>query len=250
MLNQNHLSFQGEKEIKKILSPLTKRADIHYFCYGVNFADKSGFTLSTSARYYETWFENKFPMVGFHLKSGWYAWDTILPQKQIDIGAELDIGKGVLYVNHHEGKTECFGFAAPSENKDVMTFYLNNQNLLKKFTHHFKQSAEPLIEMAKEQIVVPATEMVLENKTVQSLSQSDLFEELGSIRKVLSAREWQCYRLLLKGYSIADIGLKLTITKPTVAVYISRIKHKLQCFNKREMIQKAVEESLVEYYIE
>jgi DNA-binding CsgD family transcriptional regulator len=249
MFNPKEFSFQAENEIKKILSPLTKTADIQYFCYGVNLPDKSGFTLTTASSFYDKWFEHKFPMVGFHLKSGWYGWDPILPSKQLELASDFDIGNGIIYINKTEEKTECFAFGSRPDNKNVLNFYLNNQPLLRKFTHHFKESANRLIEMAKDHTVMPHSEMILK-EIAYTLPEHDLLEDMSVTRNTLSAREWQCYSLLLKGYSIADIGLALDITKPTVAVYISRIKHKLQCSNRKEMIQRAMEDMLMEYHFE
>ncbi len=255
MFNKEHISYLAEDKVKKIMNPLTKLGDIHYFCYGVNYPDTSGFTLHTNSNYYETWFERQFPLCGFHLKSGWYLWDSTLPKEQLEVAESFQIGKGVNYVHHQDGKTEIFSFASRPDNNKAIDFYLNNQNLLKRFSNYFIQHANDLIAIADEQRITPPPGMIkkmpaedtynlLDNPTIDNF-----LHELSYPFNVLSERECECYRLILKGYSIAQMSEELHLAIPTVAVYISRIKQKLKCTNKSELINLAQEAKLVEYYL-
>ncbi len=189
------------------------------------------------------------------MKSGWYLWDSSLPKEQLEIAESFQIGKGVNYVNHQNGKTEIFSFASRPDNKKVIDFYLNNQNLLKRFSNYFIQHANDLIALADEQRITPPPGMIkkipsedsynlLDNPTIDNF-----LHELSYPFNVLSERECECYRLILKGYSIAQMSEELHLAIPTVAVYISRIKQKLKCTNKSELINLAQEAKLVEYYL-
>lgn len=257
ILHQEHISYVAEDRIKKIAAPLSKIGDIHYFCYGVNYPDTTGFTLHTNSSYYETWFERQFPMCGFHLDSGWYLWDSILPTEQLEVAKEFGIGQGVNYVNHQKDKTEIFSFGSKPNNSKVLGFYLNNQNLLKRFSHYFLENSSDLIEVADQQRIKPLPNMIKKvNHTENAFNQlkdnpviDNFLHELSYPFNLLSERECECFSLILKSYSIAQMSEELSLAIPTVAVYISRIKQKLKCTNRSELIQIARKAGLVEYFV-
>lgn len=257
MLQKDHISYLAVDRVKKLANPLAKLGDIHYFCYGVNYPDTTGFTLHTNSDYYETWFENQFPLVGFHLETGWHLWESSLPKKQIEVAESFNFGKGVNYVQHKDGKTEIFAFGSRPGNTKAIDFYLNNQNLLKRFTTYFIENAKELIDVADQQRIKPLPGMVKKpakydegyNPILDNPVVENFLHDLSYPFNVLSERECECYRLILKGYSIAQMSEELHLAVPTVAVYISRIKQKLKCTNKSELINLAQEARLVEYYL-
>jgi DNA-binding CsgD family transcriptional regulator len=53
----------------------------------------------------------------------------------------------------------------------------------------------------------------------------------------------------VKGYTSAAISEELILAPTTVDVYIARMKQKLGCSSKRELIIKAQELGLVEYFV-
>ncbi len=257
ILGKDHISYLAVDAVKKIANPLVKLGDIHYFCYGVNYPDTTGFTLHTSSDYYETWFENQFPLCGFHLDAGWHLWESTLPKEQLSIAESFNFGHGVNFVLHQEDKTEVFAFGSRPGNTKAIDFYMNNQNLLKRFTTYFRENAKDLIGIADQQRIKPLPGMVIKpekkddgyNLFLDNPAIESFLHELSYPFNVLSERECECYRLILKGYSIAQMSEELHLAIPTVAVYISRIKQKLKCTNKSELINLAKEARLVEYYL-
>lgn len=257
-INQNHVSFEAESDVKKLLAPLTKLSAVNYFCYGVNYPDTSGFSLHNHNGFYESWFEHQFPLCGFHLNTGWYLWENILPKQQIEIANEFNIGNGILYVNHNQDKTEVFSFATKPDSKYVFDFYMNNLNFLKRFSHYFVQNANNIIQIAERQRILPPKGMILtdaENRknfyNKESLPLIDRFlQEMSYPFNVLSDRESESYRLLIQGFSNTEISQKLGLSTKTVDVYINRIKAKLGCSNRKELITKAHDSGLIEYYLD
>lgn len=55
----------------------------------------------------------------------------------------------------------------------------------------------------------------------------------------LSRREAECYFYLLRGYSASEVAVLQNISKRTVEDYIQRLKNKLGCFTKKELINTA-----------
>jgi DNA-binding CsgD family transcriptional regulator len=254
-LDQNHISLQSEAQIKHILAPLANSCGIQYFSYGVNFADTSGFTLISHAEYYESAINQEFPLCGFHLDAGWHLWNTTLPSAQKKLSENLNIGNGILFVNHQEDRTEIIEFATQADNDGIYDFYMNNSNILKKFMNYFKNEAVDLIEIAKDQAIKPLASMILENKIAQISNTQKYHAELTAMLNeasyplsLLSKREMQCFLYLIKGYSISEISKEIDLAIPTIANYICRIKQKLKCSSKQEMIKLAYDLGFIEYY--
>lgn len=247
-------SHQPVEKVKQLIAPLDKMAGIHYFCYGVNLPDTSGFTLHTNQDFYEAWFKHRFPLCGFHLPNGWYSWDSVHPAKQTEVAHSLNLGNGVIYVRHHADKTEVFSFASRPDNKHAQNFYLNNLNLLKRFTNYFLEKADNLIQEANQQRVMPLPEMVLKQPEphieINDPMVNRFLDELSFPLNLLSERETECFKLLIKGFSLADISKTLNLAIPTVAVYVTRVKQKLKCLSKHQLIQKAHELGMVELNVE
>ncbi|MBS0285777.1 MAG: hypothetical protein JSR17_00250 [Proteobacteria bacterium] len=72
------------------------------------------------------------------------------------------------------------------------------------------------------------------------------FEGMYSPISKLSSQEYQCYKLVLKGYTLAEISNALQISIPTVADYITRLKVKLRCRSKHELISQALNMGLMD----
>jgi DNA-binding CsgD family transcriptional regulator len=254
MISENHISYQSVEEVKCISAPLKKLGNIHYFCYGVNYADTSGFTLQTNYDFYASWFENQFPMVGFHLDTGWYRWNTILPEKQLEIAKQWDLGNGIIYIDNQKDKTEILSFATYPDNENALDFYLNNLTLLSKFKQYFLDHAKDILSVANSQLVTPLSTMVLNSK--KDINQDSLDSMTHSFLKatfpfnLLSARETECYVMIIKGYTLNDIAKQLNVTLQTVAVYISRIKKKLDCESKKDLFAIANKSENIAYYID
>ncbi len=61
----------------------------------------------------------------------------------------------------------------------------------------------------------------------------------------LTARQVECLYYLLRGKSFSEIGLLLAISKRTVEDHVERIKDKLSCRNKQELIEKAIHRGFI-----
>ncbi|MBI2790928.1 MAG: response regulator transcription factor [Gammaproteobacteria bacterium] len=252
---QNHITYQAQERIRKLVAPLTKLANVHYFCYRVQYSDNTFFSLITHLDYFESWFTHQFPLCGYCCKNGWHQWDPHLPK--VDISKELGIGHGICHINHHEDKTEIFSFATKPENDRIYDFYLNEQNLLKKFTSHFTRAAQDIILEADTHRIAPLQETMGRNKVHHpDLDHScdrtidKFYYDINQPFSMLSERESQCFHFLIQGYSIQEISKMLSLAPTTIDVYIARLKSKLKCSTKKELVQLAIQSGLIEYYFQ
>ncbi|MCS5710103.1 LuxR C-terminal-related transcriptional regulator [Candidatus Berkiella aquae] len=238
--------FDAKTSLQQLIAPLQKMANLTYFSYGVNYAD-SAFSLSTHPEYFYSALEKTFPLVGCQLTDGWHTWDKILSSEHKHLVQENGADHGILWIKHHHNKTEVIEFASTPDNPMILDFYLNHQNLLKKFIAYFRREAHHLIEKADaRRFAYTANQMPVHSpqsnqQWLQAIS-DPTFE-------MLSKREKECYTLLIKGYMLAEIGQELNLALPTVANYIARIKQKLACDNKWELVTKGQQAKIVEYHI-
>lgn len=244
--NTNHISYSAQDKVREILSPLTKMANIHYFNYSVTYPDNSSFTLHTNEQFYESWFLNEFTMWELHLNSGIYFWDSV-DKPKTEFANNLGIGNGIFIVNRLSDRTEVAAFATRPDNADINNFYLNHPNLFKRFINHFTHTAKPLIGLAKQQrIFLPNTRE--QSSPLQNLHLSPKERLIsGTPFDLLSKREFACYLLLIRGYSLEQIAQQLNLALPTIANYIARTKIKLNCKTKHELIHLGERFGLVEY---
>ncbi len=253
--SQNHISYDAQKRVKQILSPLSKMAGISYFNYSITYENRTHFTLHTNANYYESWFLNEYPMWESHIKSGWYLCESINDKDKIDKGLSFGHGNGIIHINHFEDRSEVIAFATSPENRSVLNFYLNNLNLLQRFKNHFEEEAADLIGIASSQLIdIPLIMTNNENFVENNFSIHDkkpaVNDHFDSSRlNLLSVRELECYSYLIRGYGLSYISNQLNIAIPTVSNYISRIKQKLKCSKKEEMLLLAEKENIVEFYL-
>lgn len=71
--------------------------------------------------------------------------------------------------------------------------------------------------------------------------------ENGSKKNKLSARELECLFYLVRGKSRKETGSILNLSSRTVGHYLDNIKIKLDCNNKSDLIEMAVEGNLINY---
>lgn len=252
-LNQNHITLQSEEKIRKIVAPLMKASGIQYFSYGVNYPDTSGFTLATHANYHQQALKKELPLCGFFLSDGWHLWNTSLATEQKELASKLNLGNGILLIKSHPDKTEIVEFAGDQDNTQLHDFYMNNFHLLKKFVSHFSTQAADIIFKAKMERIFPSSKMILKKKINKNYKLehddiSGIFSDAEFALDSLSKRELECFQYLIRGYSIAQISEETSLAIPTIANYISRVKHKTRCFSRKEMSEKAYELGLIEYY--
>ena len=76
-----------------------------------------------------------------------------------------------------------------------------------------------------------------------SISKSAKKTELKhtNLLKQLSKRELQALKLFLQGYTISQVADVIHLSPRTIEMYLQKLKEKLHCESKSELIMKAIE---------
>lgn len=71
-------------------------------------------------------------------------------------------------------------------------------------------------------------------------------KKINSKLPALSSREKECLYYLIRGMTARQIGSQLKLSNRTVEFYLERIKVKLRCASKSELIAKVLDEKIVD----
>ncbi len=248
----NQLFYDAEESVKKIIAPLTKLSGITFFSYGINYSEKKSLSLSTHPAYLVEKYKAQFPLYGFYLQPGWHHGDSYIVSKEQELLNLANIGTHISFIIQHQDKSEIFSFGASADNDRFNAFYLNNLNLLKKFTQYFLNESTALIKQAQQQLINVPEKMLMEfpirnNKEFyQSPDVSKFIDMLHYPFNMLSERELACLKYIIDGYTHTEIGKIFRLSPRTIDCYINRVKAKLKCENKTDIIKIAKKHGIVE----
>lgn len=144
-----------------------------------------------------------------------------------------------------------FSFAISQKNQSVSYSYIiNHLPILQTFIRHLKLENTRLFEnllsepyhlekeigkefKSKPQIL---TAVPSDQNKIQLLKQMGILNSADEV--LLSRRELECIKLLIKGHTSAQTSEILKLSKRTVEHYIENIKLKTNCFTKLELFEK------------
>lgn len=103
------------------------------------------------------------------------------------------------------------------------------------------------------ELLIPAIQRVLQGrKYISPYMAEQLANNIdgrkvnaGALHERLSAREFDVFKLIVEGKSIADISQQLSLGASTVSTHRARILHKLDMKSNAEMVRYALENNLV-----
>jgi DNA-binding CsgD family transcriptional regulator len=150
----------------------------------------------------------------------------------------------LVITNQISDGIEEFGFTSPYINDSQTEIFLNDISVFKLFIRKFKEETKLIHQVNDIQINVASligpefhTDKIRHSKMIDKRS---LLKKMG-IEVGLSPKEIEVLQWVLLGYSAKEIGLKAHIAKRTVEHHAERIKMRLGCSSKAQLIQKARE---------
>jgi two-component system, NarL family, invasion response regulator UvrY len=103
-----------------------------------------------------------------------------------------------------------------------------------------------MVQMVQAVQQVAKGRMYIDAEHVTSLAQHKLSDNTVDPTRVLSTREFQIFKLLAEGKSVADIAMMLSISAKTVGVHHTNIMKKLHLENASQLVRLAILCNLVE----
>lgn len=187
-----------------------------------------------------------------------YFENCVLPLQQIDdpkflnilqIGQEkFDIFRSLAWINKLENGFEGFGVSTNNPSIEYNASLINELSIFQRFAKKFKVTNQFLFDQLDENLCdlkdmigvtffeKPALRMP--NLSTRRQLLMDLNIETG---ERLSATESEILKYVLMGYSSSQIGQETYRSRRTVEHHVERIKDKLRCTTKSELIQKGID---------
>ncbi len=259
--------FQTSKMIEPLFAPL-KQFGITYFSYTRLYHNGARIDInnhpSMSEYYYvrsgiyQTSALESDPL---SLNNGLLLWSAFPNDESIIIAREeFNTDNGITMVENGYDFTELWHFASTNENKPILNFFLNNIDILKLFTYHFKEKAHNLIESSERKNVTIITSDTIDSRPEASpilldkINKDDYEKALDINRYYLNGRhdgiyltkkEIECLKWSAQGKASDEIGILLASSSRTVDVHLNNIKNKLGLYKQTQLTRKAIDLGII-----
>lgn len=244
----NHLAITSSKEIADMMLPQLNKHGITVFNFYREYADGSFIRLSSHREWAERYFKkgyanklHKIPSAYITKPVNYFVWLTKdYPEMLIDAATNFDISNGVSIVHRHKDYIDFFGFGSSRNNFSIINFYINNLDLLQKYSSYFTEQSKSLITSSEKD------KLILVNPTEQNRNEANspsnlIFNKVSTPQIKLSNRQYHCAKLLILGKTYKEIATAFNLSVRTVEDYVEQLKIKFGCRNKSELIIKLVE---------
>jgi DNA-binding CsgD family transcriptional regulator len=269
---RKYLQDMHVDEVKKICRPLQDHFGLSSFVYRKNYLDGTEINISNQPEWVEHFYTQKdlikesiFDKHPDHYQSGFVLWSQLEGHQEILARAKaFHIDHGITIVRKVSDGIELCYFGTRDNNPSVVNNYLNNLDLLERFVLYFKSQAADIIKKAERNklvIVQNKYEIVdVLEKDIQAIRPDmtrDEFIKATELKKyyldgefqgiVLSTREMEVIRCLLKGMTSEETGKTIFLSARTVEDYLSEIRAKFDVKSKSQLIKKLLEADFTSY---
>lgn len=251
------VSYKNQSKLKRLVEPFFRSTGIEGFWYWTITEDGNFTHITTQPNMSEFFYCEELFKGHPHFRTPKHIPSSfLLPDKMSDI--EYEKTQGVmndkftldqlfLVVNSDSKNLSGYGFGTYVGRPDLTNFYLNNLFLFRKFINYFHEECSDMVRKAEDKAVNIATavgdsfykpttlfadiSLKNENKLFLSTKHQLQLEALS----MLSKREKECIKWLLRGRSASQIGKIIHLSPRTVEFYLVNIKNKLFCDTKQEL---------------
>ncbi|MBA3603272.1 MAG: response regulator transcription factor [Parachlamydiaceae bacterium] len=254
-------SFLYHEKIKKSSAPLSTYFSITHFSY-VKITNSSRISiLSNRPEWLEHYLGEKFYLVQPHFRRHPNTYQTgitlpgQIPDREYRSAMEIAqndflIHPGLVITQKRSDGVELFGFDLKCSTPILNELLINELPLLRKFTEKFREENIFLFNLLDDyqfdlqDIMGKDFRFDTENAAMTLPNRNLCLREMGfglDKSATLSTREIEVLQFLLQGASASIIAEELNLSKRTIEHYVERLKNKLVCYSKMELIAKARE---------
>ncbi len=136
---------------------------------------------------------------------------------------------------------DYFIFYGPKENKALLTFYLNNLDILEKFTLLFELDAKVLIDTA---VANPIVEAATSTPRVATHVSGSKVQGPGGTG--VTRRQIEIAKRIASGSTSREIGEALYISQRTVESHVENMRSRLNCGSRAELLVRLMAMGVLE----
>lgn len=261
-------NINASNELLVLCAELFRTTPITWFGYSRFDKNRDLIFLSTCPELYRFYVDNKFHIAEFahrdfdEMVSGSFfckllestdeeARLTELMQDQFGLSNFVNI------IEKHDEYCDIYNFSSSIHADSLPNFYLNNIAFLHQYVKMIQPGVLEIIDRNELQpLAIPARHIhqkegscpefegspVTKKRHLRGLSLDDegkVENRLANIA-LLSKREKECLTYIVRGYTSRQIAEKINLSFRTVENYTERVKVKLKCSRKEDLIRKYV----------
>ncbi len=241
---KNHIAVESSIDLEQISRPL-KKIGIDLFGYHRVYNDGTEIMLCSDVAWTQHYYKNEFTIENGTLekvgldKFEYVIWPNEFPECQMREAKFVSRITSLISLKLITTNDCCefFGFATKSNYTYSINLFLNNLDVLKKFSLHFKKVASHILKKCESNKIIPVDASFLSQNRLRNI----LNRRSTLVQSTLSERELDCAKYLLMGKPMREIAEQLLISPRTVETHVENIKNKLGCNKKSEVISKLFE---------
>ncbi len=263
MITQNSLLLTSENYVHSLCKPILEPMGITYFNFLRMFDNGSCYIVSSNSNIIHYLFDTNCPLaapVDSKFLKNKFSY-LVLPvgpyQKALhDLKANFNFDYAINLVERYPEYFDLYCFGSNTTNSKILNFYLNDINYLEKFKHYFRENAAELLKTgAKNRINLPLSMLppyqgLSESEINVNMTNNDSYKLNHNVlnykeRNVkFTKREIDCLRYLALGNTTKTIAKHLNISSRTIETYLVKIKLKLECSRKSEILDILLQSNL------
>lgn len=257
-IRKNHKFLSASGLIKQICRPLA-HFNIHLFTYLKNFKAGGQVNLSTDPKWVDDYYNlslfktSEYESAPHSIENGLNLWPSDSKLSVFRHGREyFKSDYGFTLCQKQDDGCEFFFFSIAMTHYGMLNFCLNNLDLFEQFVFYFKDKASPILKSCDPHRVYLPEKYILAspmrslgsnpNETIRARFLQDIkgnaLAKWLNQHESLTARETECLSLLLIHATTAELANALQISKRTAETHLERIKYKLKCTSKQELMIK------------
>ncbi len=258
------VSCKFNDQIKKACEPIFEYFNLNYFCYFRLTRSGQFSYFSNNISWNEYFGDKKFHLLNpYHRHPDHFQDEVILLKdlqsdefKQImdSSSCNFNINLSLQILKKTNFGFEAFAFSSASSDERYIRMLLGDLPLLKLFTRKLRENYGLFFSNLEDHQLDLVQHMgsVFYDKCLQqprhSRAKRKFLLQLGvDCDNPLSSQEVKVLRLLLEGFSAGKVAPQIYLSKRTVEHHIERMKAKLGCVTKSELIQKARELEVLDF---
>lgn len=263
IIGESTQSQNAAMELARLCDSLVSKTPITWFGYFRFSRDRKLIALSTSPEVDQHYFENKHYMIDFanlpfeEITNGINYSKSISPsftaaELQMEYRKQFGLDNFLMIVEKSYDCCHIYMFASKVEQGHMINYYLNNISFLQHFVASNRDKIQSIVDQSDiDTIEIKLDESVQDNSdsifSQDSASDSNIFlnerqEAMVGLAhsdfSCLTERELQCLKFIIRGLTSKEIANKLKISFRTVENYSARIKYKLGCRRKHDILRK------------
>lgn len=168
---------------------------------------------------------------------------------------EHNIWNGFQFIKHSPSCFELWAFASDVNNNRVNNLYLDHTTIFIKFIHYFNQNAKNLITITNtndkhklawydDPPVLPNLNSIINEQEIMSeftnlIARGTIpaYKNDDNTIVYITSRQFDCLKLLTKGYTYSQIGKRINISDRTVESHINNLKIKTHTYCKSGLFE-------------